>query len=259
MITDNQLDLWGKHLLEKLEKGDEQERLYLQFAKELKGRLDKNKDAIICVSGERGLGKSSFSVNTCLLLRQLGVKFTTSHIFYGETERDSAINTYRSSQFSAFSFDEMIDFAYSRDAMTRQSKMLIKTLTKSRKLNNITFLNIPRFRALDPGIRNEVVHFWCDIVWRSDAEDRDKQFALVALLSKDRNPITTDPWGLDDSRLMKKRIYDAGNHLKFLKKLRSFVCVMRFPPLPKVLEDYYESLSIKSLMAEQNDIQKISP
>lgn len=238
-ISDEQLDLWGRKLLDKLKNGNLQERLYIKYLEGLSKRTEKNMDAIIAVCGERGMGKSSFAIESGVILRQFGVGFDFSDIYFGEKSLKDAVGRISTSKRRAYVFDEIIDLAYSRNAMTTMNRNIARFFTKVRKMNNIIFLCIPRIRTLDPALRNDVVHFWNEVFWKSSAKDRDKQFAMVALFRKDKNPLTDDPWGLDDRLMHKRRAYTPKDHLKLMKRVRSYVGCLAYPPLPDVLERAY--------------------
>lgn len=247
MITDEQLDSFGEKLIKKLESGNSQEKLFLNLLEGIADRINNDKDAIICTCGDRGKGKTSLAVWAAIGLRQFNIKFNMSNIFYGSKDLKTAIRKMINETRNTFIFDEMIDHAYSRDAMSSVNKTVAKILTKSRKVNHVTFFCIPRFRNLDSTIRNDVVNFWLEVFWQSKAEDRHKKYALAALFRKDMNPLAQDPWGFDDTSYIRKRIFSAHDQLKLMRKIRSYVCPIQFPPLPLTLENKYKQLSIECL------------
>lgn len=238
-MNDEQLDMWGKKLLTRLENGNLQERLYIRFLRGLANRTENNMDAIIGVCGERGMGKSTYAIQSSIILRQFGVDFNFDDIYFGADSLSRAVSRIATSKKRAYVFDEIIDLAYSRNAMTTMNKNLARFFTKVRKMNNIIWLCIPRFRTLDPALRNDVVHFWNEVFWKSRAIDRGNRFALVALFRKDKNPLTDDPWGLEDRVIFKKRAYTPKDHLKLMKRVRSYVNCLSFPPMPAALEKAY--------------------
>lgn len=244
---ERRIDLWGRNLAKKLRRGNEYERLYYEFLEGLALRTQENKDAVVCVSGERGLGKTAFALVSSIVLRKMKVKFDFSNVFYGAGNTRQAIRKVINSEGTAFVFDEMIDVAYSRDAMTSMNKNIAKILTKARKLNNIYFFCIPRFKNLDSTLRNDVVHYWAEMLYQSKNTVRSKRHATAALFRKDRNPVAEDPWGMSATKYIKKRVYTSQDQTKLVKRLRSFVCFMKFPPLPYSIEAEYEGLSKQSL------------
>lgn len=239
MIDDKTLDLWGEKVYKRLEKGNTQQRLYLAFLRGIAKRTENNMDAIVAVCGERGMGKSSYGILSAVLLRQYGLDFNFSDIYYGADSLKTAVTRISTSKRRVYVFDEIIDLAYSRNAMTTMNKNLARFFTKVRKMNNIIFLCIPRFRTLDPALRNDVVHFWNEVFWKSQAKDPSDRFAMVALFRKDKNPLTDDPWGLDDRVMSKRRAYTPKDHLKVMKRVRSYVGNIAYPPLPAALEKAY--------------------
>lgn len=239
--------LWGDHLLKKLNNGTQQHKLYLQFLNGIVKRVKDDMDAVVAVCGERGIGKSSFGLVSGIALNKLGLDFSMDNVFYLSKEIDKAIEQIINSTSSVFVFDEMIDFAYSRNAMTTMNRNIARILTKTRKLNNVYFFCIPKFRELDSTIRNNVVNYWIEVFWRSRDKDEDRRYAMASLFKKDRNPLTDDPWGFSMEQHKKKRIFTPKDQLKLMKRIRSHVCTMAFPKLPKTIEDYYKEISIQSI------------
>lgn len=239
MVTDEQLDAWGKKIIFRMQNGDTQQRAYYHYLKGLATRTERNMDGIIAVCGKRGMGKSSYAILSATLLRQFGVDFNFNDIYFGEDSLDRAVSTIASAKRRAYVFDEMIDLAYSRNAMTILNRRITQFFTKIRKMNNIVFLCLPRFKTLDPGIRNDVVHFWNEVFWKSYSKNEAERFALVALFMKDNNPTSDDPWGLETSQYTKRRAYTPKEQLKVMKRLKGYVGTLRFPPLPDVFEKAY--------------------
>lgn len=249
MLSDEQLDLWGKRLLERVEKDDKKySQYYLLFLKRLIARIENNKDAIIFVGSEKGGGKSTFSITSALILRQLGAKFDfNSNIFYGEGQFDEAIKKISSMRKHVLIFDEMIDFGFSKNAMTRLNKNLVTLFNKARKNNHIIFMCMPYFSELDKSMRNQV-NFWVEMGWLSENQEHDRRFSVSGLLTKSRNFLGGDKWGLDDRRYEKKRIFSSREKLGLMQRLPSFICYLASPALPKIVEDSYQELSHQAIV-----------
>lgn len=240
-LSDEQLDLWGKKILFKLENGNLQQRLKVRFLKGIAARTtpEQNMDCIVAYCGERGMGKSNGAILDSVLLRQFGMDFNFDDIYYGQDSLNSAVQKIATTKRRVYVFDEMIDLAYSRNAMTTLNKKLGQFFTKVRKMNNIIFLCVPRFKTLDSALRDDVVHFWIEVFWKSHARTRADKFALSALFKKNRSPVSTDPWGIEEKRVMYLRAYNPAQHLKLMKKIPSYRACLSTPPLPEVLEDAY--------------------
>lgn len=247
-MNDRQVELWGRKLIRKLEKGNVQERRFLRFLKNIVERLspEKNNDMVICVGGERNMGKSSFAIVCAIILRVLGLRFTQEQVYYGLEDIERAVRDIVNNRRSVYVFDEMIDISYAKDSMSALNKGISKLFTRNRKLNHCYFLCIPVFKDLDKGPRDGVVHIWIDIVWKSEAKERDKRFALAAIMRKNKNPLAEDPWGITKSKMKDKKVFSPRDHLRVLKRLPSFVGTVAFPPLPKAIEEAYESHSRES-------------
>jgi hypothetical protein len=251
---------WAKKLYDRVASGEnEEDILYLDFLKLLIERSDNNKDAVIAVCGERGMGKSSFAIVCALILRQLGMSFEMENIFYGTHDLRPAVMKMTTSRRTIFVFDEMIDFAFSHDAMSMLNKNISKLLTKNRKMNNIYFLCIPRFKNLDSTIRTGIINFWIEVFWKSNAKEKDKQFAYAQFFRMDKNVCSDDPWGLENKDVRKIRAISGFEQLKIFKKINPRSQTFRFPPIPKPLEKQYEVLSRDGLRIAGDDfLSKIS-
>lgn len=248
MITPAQLDLWGRHLKAKLVKLKHEgsgERL-IHFCKLLKTRrIEKNKDAILGITGEKGEGKSTLAIHIGMLLRMEGMTFDDAHIVHGKEDFKRGIKLMTTTRGGVFIFDEIIKFAFTGDVMKGSTKYLIKLFTLARKKNHIVILNIPVFKRLVGGIRDDHVNFWIHIWRSSQSKERKDWFAEADLIKKNKNPRSIDPWGLNDTKLSRKKIttgWEVHEELAGLSGRDSptvYVCTFTYPPLPEVIENEY--------------------
>lgn len=229
-VTDEQLDQWGKKILRAhKESGDPWDSNWIDFLEGLSNRTKKNLDAIVTVAGRRGLGKTTFAINSALVCRQFGLDFSLSDIYYGERSLAGAVEKISKHRNRVYIFDEIIDLAYSRNAMTVLNKNLSRFFTKVRKMNNIVFLCIPRFKNLDTSLRNDAVHFWVEVFWRGEC----------SMHRMSNNPSGEDPWGLEDKRVKLMKAYTQRDYEKLMGKYSSFKWFMKYPKMPAVIEKSY--------------------
>lgn len=255
-LTDDQLDLWGKKLMHKIDTSDipEMRDSYKQVLEGAVGRTARNEDSVFAVTGWRGKGKTGFSICSSLLLRQMYPSsppaFTWDNICYDSSTLGDMVEKAASDNTKIYIIDESIDVAYGRDAMAKINRELAKFMTKARKLKNIYFWNIPEFASLDSELRNRIVHYWVDIFYKTKNSDRDANYAFAAMFRKDMNSFTSDKWGFDEAaRIIKHGIHNPAEYMRNVRRIRSFVTFLAFPILPKVVEDAYLETSMASLQS----------
>jgi len=252
-LTEEQLDFWGKRLLEKIQKSDLKEmHLFHAFLEELVRRTERKMDGVIAICGPRGYGKTTLALVSSLILRQLlprneEAAFTWDNICYHYDDIGDVIEKASANSIRVYPIDEAIDVMDARDSMSKVNKELGRFMTKARKKKNIYFWCIPSFVDLDSRLRNNIIHFWIEIFWKSNHADEDKRYAYAAFFAKDSDPTVRDKWGFDDLKKTRRSTYTAEEQLKLMKRMRGFVCVIAFPMLPKVIEDEYEQTSFEAL------------
>ena len=256
-MNDDSLDSWGERIFQKVIAGNYGMRLYYRFLEGLHVRTQQNKDAVVAVCGERGLGKSSFAILSSILLRRIGLSYSFSNNFYGSEKTKEVLTEIVNSEKTVYNFDEVINYGYSRNATTRINKRFANIFTMARKLNNVYFYCIPKFRKLDSDLRNDIVHYWIEIFWQSNTKDHHKKYAHAVIFRKDKNPISLDPWGFEEMRAYKyKKVFTHEAQQRILKKMRSYVCTISFPALPLKLEEEYEQLSKDALRKTMSSIKE---
>ncbi len=237
-----------KYLARMNKEGNEADVLLFAFIKGLLERVGKNKDAVVIVTGERGEGKTTFSVLCSMLGTAIPETQEFGHLQKMNFEWNNIIRKYTSesqkrltsTRFQFFVCDEIIDIAFSPDALTRKTKFFSKVFSKTRKLNNIYFLCIPFFKRIT-GFFRDVAHFWVHIVYQKQNKNRDDWYAYAYIFTKNKDPTTDDPWMFDSLR----KSFKVGKRhlLSRLKSHAGFLAEVRFKPLPEALEHKYEELS----------------
>lgn len=242
MITDEQLGIWGKKVARKHRRNTIQRQRLMRFLDAIKWRVEHNMDVVVAVCGPRGIGKSSFAIVCALILRDMGLDFSMDDVLFGPEALERAIPLMATTRRRVYVFDEMIDLAYSRNAMTALNRGITQFMTKLRKMNNVVFLNIPRFKTLDTGFRNDIVHVWIEVFWRSHAKSESERIALAAMFLKNIDPKTDDPWGLVE-RGKQRPVFTIEKKLRAIRRMGGFKGTMAFHPLPHVIEEEYEARS----------------
>lgn len=243
----------GIRYIQRIEKeGSDEEIAHIVFSKSNLRRVQKNKDVVIICTAERGEGKTTFSMNSGLILAALP-NFEPYHkLPKMRFDWDSVITEYdqktqkrlTTEEHTIFNCDEIIDIAFSADAIQRKTRFFSKVFSKTRKLNNIYFLNIPFFKRITSFFR-DIGHIWVHIVFQQQNETREDSYAYAYVFTKSKDPTLDDPWGLDV--LSKVKTYGRKATLRKLRGHPGFICEIKFRPMYQDLEDKYELMSKKAL------------
>jgi hypothetical protein len=252
MISDEQLDLWGARIWEKLGHTAEHYN-YAKFLENLSFRAQQDRHSVCLLSGEAGEGKSNFSLISGLVLRTFGFDFNfDNHVSYGDENLEQVVEKMTSTKKGVFIFDEGIEAGDSRRFMSKVNSVITTNMTKVRKQNHVFFWNIPDITDLDARIKNRIANYWIHVMYRTNHIDRSSDYSTAGLFRKDRNPFVRDKWGFDviERQFRNKPVHSSKELRGIFRRLRSHVCFMRTPRMPKVLEDSYRHESEKAL-AEQ--------
>lgn len=106
-----------------------------------------NYDYLVVITGDEGIGKTSLALQLCKIVDP---NFTAKQAAYNVNQFEELVNSLKPGQ--ALLIDEGI-MAFSREAMTKGVRFIIKTLTKCRKLRLFIVICIPQFSLLDKYIR----------------------------------------------------------------------------------------------------------
>lgn len=254
---ENELDVWGRHLLNKVYASDAPIHFkYYGYALDgLVGLTQRNQDAMVAVTGtKRGIGKTTFAFDSSLINRQRGVGFEWENSCTSIDSLPDVVSKSLKQRSNSYIIDEAIDVADARDFASKINKDLTKAMTKVRKRNNIYYWCIPDFMDLDSRLRNRIIDYWIFVFEQSDGGERDRRYASAALFKKDLNPFNSDKWGIGDAK--KFAIQDTDRLRKYLKKCRSYVGEISFPILPKPIEDKYTVMSNAALDATADKFVK---
>ena len=136
------LDIWGKHLLNKVYAKDApiHFKYYGMMLDGLLGLTQRNQDAMVAVTGtKRGIGKTTFSFDSALINRQRNLSFEWENACTSMDALPDVIGKSLTQRANSYIIDEAIDAADSRDFASKINKSLTKAMTKVRKRNNIYY------------------------------------------------------------------------------------------------------------------------
>ncbi len=209
-----------------------------KFIDYLRKIQESNMDALIGVTGPRGMGKSSFAIQ---IARRYVERYFGEPSFnirkYIAFDNDEVLEKIHTLPvYSPLIGDEAARFAMGEDWNKAESKELKKVVAQIRPKRLIFFLNLPKLNWLDKKYREEMVKIW---VWIPTRE-----YALI--FEPDMNPGIDDSWHLNEfKRFSKKRLSHFSDIDRILKIARRNPCFMdyfKFPKVPEELYDRYEAI-----------------
>jgi hypothetical protein len=261
-LNQEQMDYWGNALDEKIRKLAREEEdkdsingffsCYDAFIDGLVKRTQTRQDAVVAVSGERGIGKSTFSMVTSLVLNNRIPKgplptFSWNNICFKYDTIGELVEKAGAESTQVYNIDEAIDVAHAKQAMSRLNIELSKFIQKARKNNNIYFWCIPDFKGLDSEIRNTAIHFWVHVFYRTDNPERKRNMAFAAFFKPDMSPFNPDKWGLIEGKKDKEPAYDVESLIAIFRRRRQFRSILSYPMMPQIIEETYELQSKDAL------------
>jgi len=195
-------------------------------------------DFVTCISGLEGCGKSTLSIH---LARTIDSGFNIKrNLLFQPTHEEVNKKIYNLPRYSVIILDEAMRIAYSRNAMTRETRMLNVIFSVCRKRNQGIILNIPSFFHLDSYFRNHRVILWFHIVKRGHC----------FVFKKLKSPFLKDPWFKNENQSLidkyqRRRVMDDNILIQALRKSKNYVDDFKFPDLPADLKNEYRELAEK--------------
>lgn len=247
-LTPEQLDRYGAWIVERMRGGPPEMRNGLRFLENIVMRADMHNDSITTICGPRSSGKSNIALTCSLALHHLGVRFDWANLLHGNEPIEEVVPKITSTRRKVFDFDEGIRIANRKRSMSSAVTLFEEVLTQVRKKNHAYFIAIPKFKMLTAMCRNELVHFWVEVLDRSKNEQHERSWVRAAICTRDENPLLDDPWGIyyAEQILRKRRtkVSSLDEKERMMKKyLHSYTLTVQFPRLPKVVENAYEELA----------------
>lgn len=209
-------------------------------------QLKGDNDQIIAVTGVKGTGKSTFSIQISrdYLKAYYGkVNFPfTKHSAYNNEEVIAKIHGL--DMHMPLIADEAVRFAWSRDWNVAENKELVRLATQIRTKKLIMFLNLPVFSKLDKVWRDSLIDLW---VWIHYIITKRGKRCFAFLFVPDLNQGQPDPWHLD---LFKKRIRnrvlnqftDFGTVKNYMRKHPCYFDSFEYPALPDSIYQTYKEI-----------------
>ena len=150
--------------------------LYGGMIQEIRQKQKDDWDAIIVITGPEGCGKSSLAINMAHDLDSDVLTNLKDHVVWSGEDLNKLVFT---KQPSAIVEDESgLDF-FSREAMGKSSKNLIKMVMVMRAQNHIPILVLPNIKWLDTYLREHRVNLWIKVWTVKEDLKEERGFADV--------------------------------------------------------------------------------
>jgi hypothetical protein len=196
-------------------------------------------DAPIAVTGPRGVGKSTF-------LLQFFKEWSDDYnpVRDMPMDRDGLVELIdNGGRYKGIHCDEAIGMLFSRNWSDPEQIALLSKFDRSRHMNQVIGIAIPRFAALDSHLRNSVVRFWVHVYKRT----LNPRKAYAHVFQADDNPAATDVW---DLKGIHKRWINGSLQRHYLYRGE-----IVFDPLTKGEEEVYDEIKrIKRSIVERQEL-----
>jgi len=211
-----------------------------RVVRSLRARLRNDKDAIVVITGERGIGKT---VLAHCLAKGVDHSFDMrSHTLFDPEVAHLKDILYGFKKYSATVVDELIRIGYRRNWASVGNKLLIELYNLCRYQNQASFLCIPNFNDIDKDLQDNVT-LWIHVV--------DRGFAVA--FCSDENPFVADKWHLrENEKLMQvahkgRRMHEWTLNQKidvFRFRVPNFVVWFTFPDFTEEEKALYKTLKV---------------
>ena len=230
------------------------DKAVLELCTEMELRTDpqkKNRDVIVAVTGQRGIGKSN-TVNT------FGYAFGHDFSLHTHVLYDPAVDklhdfVYNMPSQSFMNVDEAIRIAYRRQAMTSKNISLNELIGVCRKQNKVSMFSIPDFFQLDSDVQKSIL-LWVYLpdytkngVRRGIVSMADNRLGRdtwnLKMLQKEADKLPEKPWGSD-----------VNSELDMLRRWPNYCFefeIKRLPPPIDALYDYLSKSMVPKLAVEK--------
>jgi hypothetical protein len=185
---------------------------YLKWkAEKIAQDLRNDWDAFIVIDGRERSGKSTLMLWLAMLIDP---KFTLDNIVYRGGDLLSKI--YRLPKYSVVVHDELGLDAFTRDAMTKTSKELVKAMMVCGDQNKAFIACMPNYWWLDTYLRDHRTTLWIRVTSRQIHQNRVRGYAEVRIPTE--NKFGGTPFYRHEAtyrfNMMLPNVYEAYKHQK---------------------------------------------
>ena len=216
-------------------------------------RCNNEWDAVVCVTGGEGVGKSTFAIATTKeICTQRKMEWVMDKfVIISPNQTNVSESMLKLPKISPITLDEATNSLHKGDWYTKEQKFLNKFFTLARQEFKIVFVLIPRIQDLNKYFREGRIKMWVHILERGTA----------VLFVKDDNPFTEDPWHFKHAKKMLDKYHNRwmgniGEKINLLEKLKIYRGFIRFDALSK--EDKETYLELKKLKKYKDLVEEES-
>lgn len=201
--------------------------------------IKEDMDALIGVSGFKGMGKSTFSIQVARLYfknylpdKKFVLEKSVAYSF------DDVLRVIDENEpYTPIVCDEAVNFAMAEDWSKAESRKLKKIFAKVRDKHHIFFFNIPNMWWLDRKYRESMMTVWTHIL--------KKGYAVISL--PNLAPGIDDVWHKDFLRKRFQKVHfsffsDVDDIMKIFRKYPCYFDEFTFPKLPEKLYEKHLEL-----------------
>lgn len=226
-----------------------------KFAKLIRRRVRNDKQFVAAITGPTGVGKSTFTIlESALVDGRFNLKKNVS--FYPD-EKEVLLEFNALRRYQVYILDEAIKVMFKHEWHSKLQQVLMKMFATERWQNKIVFICVPSFWDLSANFRNERINMWIHIPERGHAfvyqkdDDKDNKF---------------DPWLSEEALKAKEKALKHYHNMSSISKekryhierrLRNYVCEIKFPDLPDEIKKEY--LKLKEESRKKMNIADSSP
>jgi len=182
-------------------------------------------DGLIAVSGNRGLGKSTFAFKLASRFQQF--KPNSDLVF----AREEVMKILAEKKHGVIVADEMINVTYNRDFYSEDQKKILKMLNMYRDSCNILIMCIPNFYHLDSQLRT-LCKLRIDVVRRG----------LAVVHTRKQGSYLSDPWELKINEKIETGWFKKNVFKPRYSKLTTYRAMLKFGDLGVRQRELYEKL-----------------
>lgn len=231
----------------------------LKVAKSIKQRIREDGDAVVCISGVEGIGKSVLAI----ILSYLVYKDfdLDDNMLYAPNEEEWKDKVNRFKKGSVFNLDEAVKLLEKQN--WAKQTFIKKMFQVIRGKNFITFLLIPRVEDLNEYFRNWRVMLNICVVYRGWAYlQTPDAYNKFDVWHRKYNQEQLD-YAIGEGETLKTA--NEGKVMLAISRFKGFAGFVNFPDLPKEIKEEYKSNKAKYSMSnmenkeEEEDNSKVHP
>lgn len=209
--------------------------------KTLKRRVRKDYDAVVAITGEEGVGKST-------LANQIGFvvdkNYSIEHnILYSPNKDKIKEKILGLPRFSAVNADEAIKILYKQQWYTPLQIFINTFYRLCRQENKISILCMPKFADFNEGFRNHRIILWIHLLGRG----------IGIAFQKDWSPFAKDLWWFKENQKLVEKYrkrkkfgdFNLKKKISVLQKSVNFLDIITFPDLNEEDRIFYKKIASK--------------